>query len=101
MTTAAYARIGNTGEHNLSYLEFMLGEIYPGKAFSVFSDPAIPEDVAKIIGNCGFNVTVEDGDQYDRGQWLKVEDDFDLETDFDLSGHRQAYADGLAQELLS
>jgi hypothetical protein len=101
MTTAAYSRIGNTGEHNLKYLEEKLLQIYPGKAFSVFSDPDIPDDVAKLVGDCGFRVTLEDGDVYDKCQWLKVEDDFDLETDFDLSGHRQAYADGLALELLA
>jgi hypothetical protein len=102
MTTAAYSRIGGTNEYNLEYLEELLLQIYPGKAFSVFNSPDIPEDVAKIIGDNGFNVTVEDGDAYDKNQWLKVEDDFDLgQDDFDLSKHRQKYADALAMELLA
>ena len=101
MTTAAYTRVGNTGEYNLRELQEKLDAIYPGKSFSIFNDPDLPENVAKLVGDNGFNVTVEDGDVYEKNQWLRVEDDFDLGDDFDLSLHRQAYADALAQELLS
>jgi hypothetical protein len=101
---AAYTRIGNTGEYNLRELQEKLDAIYPGKSFSIFNDPDLPENVAKLVGDNGFNVTVEDGDVYEKNQWLRVEDDFDLgqdDLDFDLSELRQKYADLLAQELLS
>jgi hypothetical protein len=113
----AFARIGDTGEHNLGELEERLTVIYPGQAFSVFSTPDLPAEVAKIINDNGFSVTVEDGDQFEKCQWLKVVDDFELpeleedcsdeewkareELEQKLSELRQEYADALGQELLA
>jgi hypothetical protein len=111
----AFTRIGDTGEHNLSALEEKLGAIYPGQAFSIFN--SLPAEVAKLINDNGFSVTVEDGDQFEKCQWLKVQDDFklpELEEDCSdkewearealeqkLSELRQEYADALGQELLA
>jgi hypothetical protein len=111
----AFTRIGDTDEYNLGELEEKLTVIYPGHAFSIFS--SLPAEVAKLINDNGFSVTVENGDQFEKCQWLKVEDDFklpELEEDCSdeewearealeqkLSDLRQQYADALGQELLA
>jgi hypothetical protein len=112
---AAFTRIGDTDEHNLGELEEKLTVIYPGQAFGIFS--SLPAEVAKLINDNGFSVTVQDGDQFEKCQWLKVVDDFELpELEEDcsdeewearealeqkLSDLRQQYADALGQELLA
>jgi hypothetical protein len=114
---AAFTRIGDTDEHNLSALEEKLGVIYPGRAFDIFSTDTLPTEIEKLIGDNGFVVTVEDGDQFEKCQWLKVVDDFELpeleedcsdeewkareELEQKLSELRQEYADALGQELLA
>jgi hypothetical protein len=112
---AAFTRIGDTDEHNLGELEEKLTVIYPGHAFSIFG--SLPPGIAKLINDNGFVVTVEDGDQFEKCQWLKVEDDFKLpeleedcsdeeweareELEQKLSELRQEYADALGQELMA
>ena len=111
----AFTRIGDTGEHNLGELEERLTVIYPGQAFGIFS--SLPAEIAKLVNDNGFSVTVENGDVFEKCQWLKVVDDFELpeleedcsdeewkareELEQKLSELRQKYTDSLGQELLA
>ena len=67
-----YVRIGDTDEFNLEKLGERLESVYPGN-LSMFRD--LPSNIYEIIFTKGFNVHVEDGDNYEKCQWLKVEID--------------------------
>lgn len=97
-----YVRIGDTDEFNLEKLGERLESVYPGN-LSMFR--GLPSNIYEIICTKGFNVRVEDGDQYDKCQWLKVEDDFELPElnkvlEAQIDDMRVKYANELANDLI-
>lgn len=71
---AAFARLYGS----IDSLQENVERLYPGEAFNLVDKADIPQSVKDLINNNGYSVIVVEGDSYEPGLWLSVEDDFEI-----------------------